>query len=138
MDDSLVREGAFREQFEAIVEGIFTKHWWERIWICQEIAVARSVTVVCGSKSIPWIRLMIFYYFMDDFKRAEFGHVIGRIGRDNAPMTNMASALNWLRHAYQAQKSMPLQELVLEFRNFRANALLGIATDGEKFPNPDC
>jgi hypothetical protein len=80
---------------------------------------------------------MIFYHFMDDFKRAEFGHVIGRIGRDNAPMTNMASALNWLRHAYQAQKSMPLQELVLEFRNFRAKALLGIATDGEKFPNPD-
>jgi Heterokaryon incompatibility protein (HET) len=36
------------------LKGIFTRSWFRRVWIVQEIAVARDAIVVCGPDSMPW------------------------------------------------------------------------------------
>ncbi|KAK3395310.1 hypothetical protein B0H63DRAFT_66677 [Podospora didyma] len=33
---------------------LLTLGWWERAWVVQEISVAKSVLVLCGSASIDW------------------------------------------------------------------------------------
>jgi hypothetical protein len=36
------------------LEAFFTREWWERVWIIQEVAYAREVLLHCGDRSIYW------------------------------------------------------------------------------------
>lgn len=36
------------------LQGIFSRHWFRRVWIVQEIAVAREAIVVCGPDVMSW------------------------------------------------------------------------------------
>ena len=33
---------------------LFSRPWWTRVWVLQEVAFGRNVTVVCGSVEQPW------------------------------------------------------------------------------------
>ena len=46
----------------------FAHEYWRRRWIIQEIALARSVVVACGGKTVPldYIKLLAEYYGMTD------------------------------------------------------------------------
>jgi hypothetical protein len=33
---------------------LFSRPWWQRMWIIQEVALALDVLVVCGSRHVPW------------------------------------------------------------------------------------
>jgi hypothetical protein len=33
------------------------RHYWRRIWIVQEIMLAKEATILCGEKKVSWIRL---------------------------------------------------------------------------------
>lgn len=33
---------------------LFSRPWWRRMWIIQEVALAPHVLLVCGSRQIPW------------------------------------------------------------------------------------
>jgi hypothetical protein len=42
-----------RPDFNALI-ALFRRPYWWRIWVIQEVACAKSVTVYCGSDSIAW------------------------------------------------------------------------------------
>jgi hypothetical protein len=40
--------------------GLFSRPYWTRVWIVQEVAMARKVTLHCGDRQVPWERLVQF------------------------------------------------------------------------------
>jgi hypothetical protein len=39
----------------AALENLFAKRaWWRRLWVVQEIALARQVRLICGSRTLDW------------------------------------------------------------------------------------
>jgi hypothetical protein len=56
---ALVQQGtpeqdAFRERILRALLEIFERPWWNRMWVVQEIVLAREVTVMYGHISAPW------------------------------------------------------------------------------------
>jgi hypothetical protein len=41
----------------ANVMRLLRREWFERVWVIQEVVLAKKATVVCGSQSIPWSEL---------------------------------------------------------------------------------
>ncbi|KAF1964026.1 HET-domain-containing protein [Bimuria novae-zelandiae CBS 107.79] len=39
---------------------LFSRPWWQRMWIIQEVALAPDVLVVCGSRHIRWSTFHVF------------------------------------------------------------------------------
>ncbi|RYP26982.1 hypothetical protein DL767_007845 [Monosporascus sp. MG133] len=55
----------------AALEAIFWRQWFTRVWIIQEIALARSAIVHCGQDSIPWMGFsgVAMYLYRRQFTR---------------------------------------------------------------------
>ncbi|KAI1350106.1 heterokaryon incompatibility protein-domain-containing protein [Xylaria sp. FL0043] len=45
------------------VAALFQRPWFSRIWVLQEIANARSATVYCGGKELPWESFRDFVHY---------------------------------------------------------------------------
>lgn len=41
------------------IESFLSRSWFSRVWILQEVGMAQRALLVCGSKSIPWERIII-------------------------------------------------------------------------------
>jgi hypothetical protein len=37
--------------------GFISRSWFRRAWVVQELALARSATVVCGKRVVPWLKI---------------------------------------------------------------------------------
>jgi hypothetical protein len=53
------------EQLEASVLALCTRKYWTRVWIVQELLLAKDGTIYCGSKRLPW---QTFQSFITDVK----------------------------------------------------------------------
>jgi serine/threonine protein kinase len=42
------------DQHWSHVKQALSSRWWSRIWVVQEIALARHATIQCGDRAIPW------------------------------------------------------------------------------------
>jgi Heterokaryon incompatibility protein (HET) len=40
-------------QWEA-VRHFYRNRWFNRVWVCQEVALAREIVILCGDQAIPW------------------------------------------------------------------------------------
>jgi hypothetical protein len=49
----LVRDPSRIEQFEALRQLFYRDYWW-RIWVIQEVVVAKKAMIYCGPESISW------------------------------------------------------------------------------------
>jgi hypothetical protein len=54
--DRIVRDSSFNEDWIAVLQ-LICLPWFSRIWVVQEIAVARKATIWCGSESVNWDQL---------------------------------------------------------------------------------
>lgn len=54
---SKVPKGHFSVLFEAL-RRMLTVRWWSRIWVVQEVIVAKNLTVMYGNVSLPWTILV--------------------------------------------------------------------------------
>ncbi|KAL6907332.1 heterokaryon incompatibility protein domain-containing protein [Trichoderma evansii] len=48
------RQGQVGDDLVAGIQSLMNREYWQRIWINQEIALAREVTLLCGTKSV-WL-----------------------------------------------------------------------------------
>lgn len=48
---------------------LFERKWFHRIWVAQEVALARKITVFCGPREIPWNVLKTFASFWSSHVR---------------------------------------------------------------------
>jgi hypothetical protein len=51
-----------------LVEQLFQRKWFHRIWVLQEIRFAKDAVVVCGDKEIEWRSFKSFKYWNDNQK----------------------------------------------------------------------
>ncbi|KAG6359365.1 hypothetical protein INS49_012886 [Diaporthe citri] len=45
-----------------VLSNLLRRPWWTRVWVTEELVLARDVTVCCGSQTLGWDR---FCWFMD-------------------------------------------------------------------------
>lgn len=116
---------------------ITMRSWWKRVWIIQEVAVAKKVLVLCGKKSIKWEELMGNLIIFDNTLRA--------LGPEDAPVALphgmfQIFQLGDHRAALQESRQSPdLLELLHKYRDSlstdprdKAFALLELANEESK------
>ncbi|KIX04888.1 uncharacterized protein Z518_05759 [Rhinocladiella mackenziei CBS 650.93] len=89
-------------------EQLTLRPYWTRLWVIQEIALARSVLILCGTKLSSW----------DDFS-----HSIERTIAERAP--HFRQVMNVRNHGYRARQLFQLME------NFKDAVI-------RRFPAPGC
>jgi hypothetical protein len=40
-----------------MIEELLMRPWWQRLWVIQEVVVAKDIKICCGSKSLLWVQL---------------------------------------------------------------------------------
>ncbi|KAF2815182.1 uncharacterized protein BDZ99DRAFT_549771 [Mytilinidion resinicola] len=88
---------AFLEQFRGlsireyknIVKDIFTRTWFSRVWVLQELVLSSNPWVQCGISRTKWKRLC--EHLLDPFPA---GVATGELGRLLRPLTDMDEARN--------------------------------------------
>lgn len=110
--------------FPALLE----REWFTRVWIIQEVAVSKKVTVMCGSREISW----------DDFITAIDYATTIVIPGINANTTNFQRIIQLAvaRGSVEKKLEQSLLSLVILYRNFNATdmrdkiySLLGVAQE---------
>lgn len=67
-------------RFEQGREWIISRFYWSRIWIVQELLLAKTITVICGKKSVHWDRL-------DELEDISSPHRLPYQDEDEAPLS---------------------------------------------------
>jgi hypothetical protein len=61
------------EEGSAILN-LFSRKYWKRVWIIQEILLAQNITVLCGSKEIPWSCIEFLSAELDEIEESRIYH----------------------------------------------------------------
>ncbi|OAA58001.1 heterokaryon incompatibility protein [Niveomyces insectorum RCEF 264] len=109
------------------LDALFWRPWFVRMWVVQELAVARDAVVVCGRTSLPFACMQAAALFASR-------HLLGSV----TPVTyDRVVALVAARINYQCGAAVTLPELLLAFRALRATepvdkvyALLNVVPHG--------
>ncbi|KAM5349772.1 hypothetical protein ACJ41O_006277 [Fusarium nematophilum] len=56
--------GAFEPTVWASIAELFKRAWWTRLWIYQEVILARNVIIRCGQSSVDWTELTSAYFLL--------------------------------------------------------------------------
>lgn len=118
------------------VANLLGHHWWERMWVIQEVAVAKEITVLCGSYSIQW-KVFCDFVIQEHLRPEEddyFGHALLKFLSRGLPELQSHPTLEY-----------GLLDLAHEFRSRQATnprdklyALLGlIANEDDRGIVPD-
>ncbi|RPB02989.1 HET-domain-containing protein [Choiromyces venosus 120613-1] len=110
---------------DAIIDA-FTRSYFTRTWIIQEILVSKKATVICGSNRIDWVR---FHQAANYLVQREF-----RLSREPSPRTLFLVALIRRNEKRYRAGQLDLRTLLRHFRYSQATnprdkvyAMLGIS-----------
>ncbi|KAH6678549.1 heterokaryon incompatibility protein-domain-containing protein [Halenospora varia] len=62
----LITHNANRPKFDALVS-LWKREYWTRVWIIQEIASGRKVTVHCGLNTVTWFEISTTSHFLERY-----------------------------------------------------------------------
>jgi len=121
----------YNADWEAL-DSIFWRAWFKRVWIIQEVVVARSAVVFCGGDSIHWDA---FAVVADFISRRQLGSLTAVDPSTLIPILGV-------RNSYRNTEEMSLLTLLVSFRQSLATnpidkvyALLNIASDVSIIPD---
>lgn len=67
-----------RQQHQALAEihtenlrEVLERDYWSRLWVIQEVLLSKYITVMCGSKSVPWDTFDAFLWDVQDVEACE-------------------------------------------------------------------
>ncbi|CAH0050482.1 unnamed protein product [Clonostachys solani] len=110
------------------LDALLWRPWFVRIWIVQEITLARHSVVLCANKTISWENFLWIIRFL------RLRNLEGTYNLDVSP----AYRLGFLGHAHRSGRPLPLLELLGLFRRSLATdphdkvyGLLGLAASHE-------
>lgn len=100
----------FLRQMMSLVH-LFSRPWWKRMWIIQEVALAPDVLVLCGSRHVPWSTFQVFIIAWMDIGHTPH-HRSNRIQKTALRILGMlvsgfSEALTRLRLSLQTISSAP-------------------------------
>lgn len=124
------RKNLFKYPEESLrgLEDLFSRSWWKRIWIVQEVVAARELVVLLGRTMFPWIMLA---NLCQGIQLLEF------LSHPLAPMVRSCGYQKFtvLDH-FRRNRTMPLVRFVHCTQDYQATdlrdklyALLGMASD---------
>jgi hypothetical protein len=130
------------EQHEGIVR-LFYNGYWTRVWIVQELMVAKHVTIYCATKSISWEALenmVIYLEAMGKKRRVDFD-LLSRTPYPNGRDIIRSPAANLIKSkSRQAKSPRSLVRLLYQYKKQEATnrldkvyALHGLASDSYNF-----
>jgi Heterokaryon incompatibility protein (HET) len=116
--------------------------WFGRIWIIQEVVVAKSLTVLYSNYVLVWEYLMLFMEIIEDSEMSQIQSQFDSSGHDfintlppSSPRNAMS--LSYVQKMFRQGKRAPLNELLRIFSAFgrtcprdKIFALLGFAKPG--------
>ncbi|KAM7208297.1 Heterokaryon incompatibility protein (HET) domain containing protein [Naviculisporaceae sp. PSN 640] len=108
---------------------LLNREWYTRVWIIQELCVAKDALVICGDSSTPWEAIRLAFRTLDGAAHAGQPSSLLNFG------ISRHLALDRLRQKTAAGKLLGLDEALIRTRWSRATcpldkvyALLGIST----------
>jgi len=54
---TMTRVELLREQTAGEIRELLDRPWWKRVWIVQEVVLARKIVLMCGPETIPWEKI---------------------------------------------------------------------------------
>jgi hypothetical protein len=123
-----------RKQAEAVLK-LYNRPYWSRIWIVQEMFVAKVLVVFCGSRQCDWRALENLNNDLQHLRATDFPDIITDF------KTSSASKLIRARLSYHAGKDYATQiEHLVSFCDLKATNILdkvygvwGLVRDGAGF-----
>lgn len=126
-------------QWKAVAK-LFDREWFRRVWVRQEVAVAKEVMVMCGKERIRWRTLSLA---CDILTSPEIG---GDYQRVYNMVSNRGDGASWvvaievLREAWVKDRGIQLETLLLHARGTdatdardRVYGVLGLSDIADKF-----
>ncbi|KAI1409895.1 HET-domain-containing protein [Hypoxylon sp. FL1857] len=107
---------------------LFSRPWWKRIWIVQEVVAAREIVILLGETIFPWVMLV---NLCEAIQQAEFL---------THPLASMIRSCGYQKFTvldhFRRNRTMPLVRFVHCTQDYQATdsrdklyALLGMASD---------
>lgn len=68
-------------KYSDIISKFFSRSWFHRVWVLQEVALAKNALILCGSASLPWSTLISasLYLPRNNFRYSGFCPAILRL-----------------------------------------------------------
>ncbi|RTE72596.1 hypothetical protein BHE90_012986 [Fusarium euwallaceae] len=119
---------------------LFSRVYWRRIWIIQEVLLAREIRIVCGPRCMNWNKLNNFFGGME-FSMLQSGsqfHGSQRVSKImNAPGYILVKEKAFLETNPQLkEQGAPISDLLLSFGGFQCRdrrdkvyGMLGLSSD---------
>lgn len=136
--------GVLRMVLDAEVGGailsLFSRVYWRRIWIIQEVLLAREIRIVCGLRCMSWNKVNSFFGGME-FSMLQPGsqfHGSQRVSRImSAPGYILVKEKAFLEtNPRLKERGAPISDLLLSFGNFECRdrrdkvyGMLGLSSD---------
>lgn len=124
-------ENSYDDVDGALVDGIqkvFTRPWWGRVWVLQEIALSDEVEIFCGSKKISRRRCTAFINAHYAFRNA----ILQRF--NNGRLPTMLQARIFLAAFHHRPLIMLSSWRIYKLESFPLAALLRMTCVGSKNP----
>ncbi|KAB8207040.1 heterokaryon incompatibility protein-domain-containing protein [Aspergillus parasiticus] len=123
---------------------LLERKWFRRIWIVQEIVLARDIMVLCGKESVPWSQFCDMIRLCFDYaKQCSSGLVLSR-GSSTGSVLRLAKFRRECRENGEFEARYPLLSLFEHFQLTEATrrrdklfALLNLASDNCEELGPD-
>jgi hypothetical protein len=136
---------AFELAIWTAIRHIFMRAWWTRLWIYQEVILARSITLSCGQDTLDWEDLANVYRLLASLLSPQNALYLGPV--DTGPVLIVAEMTNWTTLVVNRAWSTQVQSNMLHLLRScstrqstdprdRFYAVLGLASDARNFGKP--
>ncbi|KAI1101504.1 heterokaryon incompatibility protein-domain-containing protein, partial [Jackrogersella minutella] len=96
------------------VARLFDRPYWRRVWVRQEIALAKDVRVLCGDRMMDWDSLLEAAVFLTD-NTAAFEPIAAELSRYTSGY-NGVIGMDILREMILKDDKVPLEDIMLHLR----------------------
>ncbi|KAH8789205.1 heterokaryon incompatibility protein-domain-containing protein [Hyaloscypha finlandica] len=117
-----------------MIEELLMRPWWQRIWVIQEVAVAKDIKIFCGYKSLLWgqlgdgIKIAIENHGKGDLQGGMYSALNRAVELRNIRTRRIrlgSTILNWKELILRARASLATQKVD------KIYGLLGLATQAQ-------
>ncbi|KAI1768173.1 HET-domain-containing protein [Hypoxylon sp. FL1150] len=96
------------------VARLFDRSYWRRVWVRQEVALAKGIVVLCGDQMMSWDALIEAAIFLNE-NTANFEHIALEITRYTSGYHD-AIGMDILREKILKDNQVPLEDVILHLR----------------------
>lgn len=139
--DPFVQNSFTRERSQSVL-ALFERGFWTRVWVVQELLLARDINILCGSKRVPWQNILDFFDGLQFYRisdRSRFMREAYLVKALNTPACRLAAE----RRVFQENpaRGFPLTTAISRFKYWKCSdfhdkvyGFLGVCSDGHRIP----